>query len=307
MATIFRKYRNGVRGTSLWHGRKAYLFILPSVVLFLFFFLYPILYSLYLSTTNASFFNFVSGYRWIGLENYGKLLFEGKFFPPLLRTLLFVITSVSLKMVVGLILAGMFNSPHLRFKRVLQPLFLVPWAVPWFFVTMIWRGMLNQDFGAINQILQWAGLSPVNWLNNTQNAFISYNIVEVYLVYPFMMTVILAAIQSIPAELYEAAVMDGTNSWDRFRNITIPLIRKPFLWATLITTIASYMIFGVPFLLNKGGPAGSNEFLLVYGYKKAFELGRYGFAAAFMVLVFCILIILVFLFSKATKLTETEI
>lgn len=304
---VLRRDINRKRVTSLWHNRKAYLFILPSVVLFLFFFLYPIIYSLYLSTTNANFFNFVGGYRSIGWENYEKLLVERRFLQPLLRTLFFVATSVLLKMLVGLFFAGLFSSPYLKFKQILHPLYLVPWAVPWFFLTMIWRGMFTQDFGVINQALQSIGLPAVNWLNDTQNAFITFNIVEVYLVYPFMMTVILAAIQSIPADIYEAAVMDGASPWNRFLHITIPLIKRPFMWATLITAIASYMIFGVPFLLNKGGPAGSNEFLLVYGYKKAFELGRYGFAAAFMVLVFIILVAIVILFSRATRLTEEEL
>lgn len=289
---------------SLWRSPRAYLLILPSLGLFMFFFLYPILFSLYLSTTNASFFNFARGYHSVGLGHYRKLILEGEFLKPLSRTILFMVTSVTLKVVAGLLLAALFSSRYLKFKRILQPLFLAPWAVPWFFLAMIWRGMFNQDFGVINQVLHSIGLSAINWLNDTSNAFISFNIVEVYLVYPFMMTVILAAIQSIPKEIHEAAMMDGARSWQRFTYITIPLIRKPLSWATLITAIASYMIFGVPFLLNKGGPAGTNEFLLVFGYKRAFDLGRYGFAAAFMVLVFIILVVIVVLFSRVTRLTE---
>lgn len=150
------------------------------------------------------------------------------------------------------------------------------------------------------------GVPTVNWLNDTWNAFVAYNIVEVYLVYPFMMTVTLSAMESIPVELHEAAVIDGASTWERFRFITIPLIKKPFLWATLMTTIASYMIFGVPYLLNEGGPAGTNDFLLIYGYKRAFDLGRYGYAAAFMLIVLGLLVVLVTIFSRVSKLTEEE-
>lgn len=291
----------------LWRAPKAYLFITPSVVLFLFFFLYPIAYSIFLSTTNANFFNFVRGYKSIGLENYRKLLIDGDFYAPLLRTLLFVGSSVVLKVTLGLFFAGLFSSPFLRLKNILQPLYLAPWAFPWFFLTMIWRGLFNQDFGAVNKALTMIHLPSINWLNNTQNAFFAFNIVEAYLVYPFMMTVILAAIESIPPELHEAAAIDGANPWKRFWQITVPMVRKPLLWATLITAIASYMIFGVPYLMNNGGPAGTNDFLLVFGYKRAFELGRYGFAAAFMVLVFGILIFLVLLFSRVTRLKEGEV
>jgi len=294
------------RKKSIWHYRKAYLFILPSLALFFFFFLFPIIYSAYLSTTNASFFNLIRGFESVGAANYEKLLFEGEFYLPLLRTGLFMSTSVFLKVSVGLLFAALFTSALIKFKRVLFPLILIPWAVPWFLSVSIWKGMFSQDFGAINQALQSIGLPAVNWLNNTWNAFIAYNVVEVWLVYPFMMSVLVAAIMSIPPALHESAIMDGASSWNRFRHVTLPLIKKPLLWATLMTTIASYMIFGVPFLLNLGGPAGSNEFLMVYGYKKAFFLGRYGFAAAFMMIVFAILAILVVLYSKKTKMIEEE-
>lgn len=293
------------QNSTLWNPSRAYLFIIPSLALFLFFFLYPIVYSIYISTTNANFFNFVSGFDFIGLSNYRKLLIEGEFFQPLLRTFLFIITSVSLKVVFSLFVAALFSSPYLKFKNILYPLYLAPWALPWFFLVMIWRGMFNQDFGIINHMLMSLGFQEINWFFDPTNAFITYNIVETYLVYPFMMTVTLAAIQSIPVEIQEAAIMDGASPWKRFRHITLPLIQKPFLWATLMTTIASYMIFGVPFLLNKGGPIGMNEFLLIFGYKKAFELGRYGFAAAFMVIVFSILVLLILIFSRTTRLTES--
>jgi arabinogalactan oligomer/maltooligosaccharide transport system permease protein len=300
--SIFSSEKRG----SIWHHKKAYLFILPSLALFFFFFLFPIIYSVYLSTTNASFFNLVRGPESIGLSNYTKLLFEGKFYHPLLITGLFMSTSVFLKVSVGLLLAAFFSSNIIKFKRILFPLILIPWAVPWFLSVSIWRGMFSQDFGVINQALQSIGLPAVNWLNNTWNAFIAYNMVEVWLVYPFMMSVLIAAMMSIPPDLYESALMDGASSWSKFKHVTLPLIKKPLLWATLMTTIASYMIFGVPFLLNRGGPAGSNEFLMVYGYNKAFFLGRYGFAAAFMVIVFAILTILVILYSKITKMTKEE-
>lgn len=297
----------GQTSSPLWRPSTAYLLILPALLLFLFFFLYPILYSIRLSTTNASFFNFISGYRSVGLDNYRDLILGGRFLDPLARTLLFMVTSVTLKVGAGLFFSSILSSPQLQLKKVLRPLFLAPWAVPWFFLVLIWRGMFNQDFGAIDQALRSIGLPAVNWLNDTRNAFIAYNIVEAYLAYPFMMTVTLAAMQSIPPELYESAIVDGAGSWSLFRNITIPLIRKPLLWATLMTTIASYLIFGVPFLLNRGGPAGTNEFLLVHGYIGAFDLGRYGYAAAFMVLVFIFLIGLVFLFSKVTGLAAEEV
>ncbi len=289
---------------SLWHTRKAYWYIIPSLSLFFFFFLYPIIYTVYISATNANFFNIMKGPTFVGVENYETLLFEKDFFYSLIRTVLFMLTSVPLKVLAGLLLAILFSSPLVKAKRILMPLALIPWAAPWFFSVLIWRGMFNVDFGIINKMLISIGLSPINWLNNAGNAFIAYNIVEVYLTYPFMMATIFSAIQSVPPDLYESAIMDGAGSWAKFRHVTLPLVKKPLFWATIMTGIASYLIFGVPFLLNSGGPAGENEFLLVYGYKEAFNLGRYGYAAAFMILVFILLAILVFTFLKLTKMME---
>jgi len=294
------------KGKPIWYSKRAYLFILPGLALFSFFFLYPIIYSINLSTTNASFFNLIKGPTSIGTDYYKKLLLEAKFYVPLLRTIVFICTSVPLKIMVGLSLALLFNSKFVKLKQILHPLILIPWAIPWFLSVLVWRGMLNVDFGVINHFLMLIGLPDVNWLNDTWSAFVSYNIVEVWLTYPFVMSVIISAMQSIPLELYEIAMIDGASSWSSFRYVTLPMIKRPLIWVTIIQFIASYMIFGVPFLLNRGGPARSNEFLMIYGYKEAFTLGRYGFAAAFMVLVFSILTILVIMYSKITKLTQEE-
>jgi len=290
----------------LWRSSIAILMILPSILLFSFFFLYPICYSIYLSFTNVNFFNFIKGFDFIGFDNYRKLILEGKFFTPLIRTLTFSVTSVSLKVIVGLFLSLLFSLPQLKIKKILYPLYLLPWAVPWFFLVMIWKGMFSQDFGLINQTIRMFGGNGIDWLFNKNNAFLAYNIVEAYLVYPFFISTMLAAIKGISQEIIEAAMMDGANSWKRFWWIIVPLIKKPFQWATLTTTIASFMIFGVPYLLNKGGPSNENEFLLIFGYKKAFELGRYGYASAFMVTTLTILLIIILLFNKISKLAKDE-
>lgn len=294
------------RSKSIWHSRRGVLLIVPGLVLFLFFFLYPIIYSIKLSTTNASIFNLIKGPEFIGLKYYKDLLLKAKLYLPLLRTIIFIGSSVPLKIFIAMLLAILFNSKFVKFRQVLYPFILIPWAIPWFLSVMIWRGMFNVDFGVINQLLKSIGLPTVNWLNGIWSAFVSYNIVEVWLTYPFIMSIIISAMQSIPKDFYEMAMIDGANPWSNFRYITLPLIKNSLLWVTLIQVIASYMIFGVPYLLNKGGPAGSNEFLMVYGYKQAFNLGRYGFASAFMILVFFMLTILIILYSKLTKLTEEE-
>lgn len=295
-----------IKKETIWHDPKAYYFILPGVLLFLFFFLYPMIYSIKLSTTDASFYNLIKGPSYIGFSNYKDLIISAKIFFPLLRTMFFILTSVPLKIVIALALAILFNSKYVKFKNILYPCILVPWAIPWFLSVMIWRGMFSVDFGVINQIFKSIGLPSINWLNSTWSAFITYNIVEIWLASPFVISVLISAIQSIPLELYETGLIDGASSWSLFRHITIPMIKKSLIWVSIIQIIASYMIFGVPFLLNQGGPGRTNEFLMVYGYKEAFYLGRYGYAAAFMIIVFIILSILVIIYLRITKLTKED-
>lgn len=290
----------------LWQSRKAYLFILPGLGVFLFFFLYPIVYSVGLATTNTTVLNLLTGAKNVGVHNFEKLIFGGELYPPLMLTLLFLVTSVALKTIVGLAFAAFFNSNRIRFRGVLTALMLVPWALPWMLSILIWRGMFSMGFGAINQVLGTIGFPAVNWLGNTTNAFIAYNIVEVWLAYPFMMTVILAAMRSISPEFHESAMVDGAGSLSRLRHVTLPLIKKPLSWAIVTTSLVSFMAFAVPYLLNEGGPARTNEFLMVYGYKEAFSMGRYGYAAAFMILVFIILIALTVILVKVTKILKEE-
>ena len=259
-----------------------------------------------LATTNTTVLNLITGAKNVGVYNFGKLIFGGGLYYPLMITLLFLVTSVALKTIVGLAFATFFNSNHIRFRGALIALMLVPWALPSMLSILIWKGMFSTGFGAINQILGTIGVPAVNWLGNATNAFITYNIVEVWLAYPFMMTVILAAMRSISPELHESAMIDGAGSLSRLRHVTLPLIKKPLSFAIVGTSLVSFMAFAVPFLLNEGGPARANEFLMVYGYREAFSMGRYGYAAAFMILVFIILIALTVILVKVTKLVKEE-
>jgi arabinogalactan oligomer/maltooligosaccharide transport system permease protein len=286
---------------SLW----AFLFLFPGIFLFLFFYLYPYIYSFYLSLTDQSVFNLIIGAKFIGLENFKRLFnLNSQFYAVLLRTLIWVCTSVSLKVIFGLVFAVLFNSEYVLGKRILLPLMIIPWVIPGILTILTWRNMFTTEFGTINLILKELHFQPINWLYDTTNAFIAYNIVETWLAYPFMMTVILAAMKGIPLELYESAVIDGADWFAKLKNITLPLIRKPLLFATLLTTSTSFQIIMVPYLLNEGGPARTNEFFMVYGYKEAFTYGNFGYASAFVVVAFAIILAIGISIAKIGKLME---
>jgi len=296
------------RTRGAWESRIAFLLIIPSLIIFLFFNLYPIIYSVFLAFTNAEFTNIAGRYSFIGMENFAKLLFHPntRFYYVLGRTALFVVTSVPLKVLFGLGLAVIFNSRLIKGGKILRSLLILPWTIPAMLSILVWRGLFNLDFGAINQMLQSWGFPRVNWLQDTTNAFIVYNIVEVWLAYPFMMTVILAALQSVPPELYDSARVDGAGTWQRLRYITLPLIFRPLWFATILTSSASFQAFLVPFVLNGGGPARTNEMVMVYGYKEAFQLGNYGYAAAFMVIISLIVTAFMLAGMKAGKMAGEE-
>jgi len=292
----------------LWHVRSAFLFILPGFLLFLLFNLYPIIHSTYLSMTDTDFYNItktgVDAPQFIGIKNFSDLVDTPFFYRAIGLSLLFAATSVPLKILVGLLFASILNSERVYGKPLLRSLAILPWVVPFIFSILMWRGMFSLEFGAVNQIFASIGLPAINWLFDATNAFIVYNIVEVWLAYPFIMTVVLGAMQNIPPELHESAMMDGAGMLSRMKKVTLPLIKRPLIFATILTSLASIGAFMVPFLINAGGPGRANEMMMVYGYKEAFLGGRYGYAAAFMVIAAIIYSIFIILSLKATKLTK---
>src|SRR3972149_1248997 len=293
----------------IWRRNSvAYLYMLPSLVLLLLLNLYPIVFSIGIAFTNMNLSNITGGYGFIGLTNFATLLgsFSSQFYYVLFKTFLWTSVNVSLQVLFGLAFALFYNSMGIFGKKVHLSIIILPWAVPGYISTLIWMGMFQTGFGAINQVMRSVGLSCLNWLNEEWLAFGAYNVVNTWLAYPFMMTVILGALQGISPELYESATIDGARSWHKFRHITLPLIRSPLLLATLLTTNTTFQQFNVPFLLNNGGPARLNEIVMVYGYKTIFTGNFYGLASAFLDIVLIMILIIGFLGLRASRLAEEE-
>ena len=291
---------------SIWHSSKiALLFILPGFLLYFFWFIYPLGYTFGLSLTNQTFYNLITGAKFIGLDNFGKLFSQASMlWPVLIVTFEWVALSVSFKVIFGLAFASLYNSERVKGKGILLPLMIVPWVIPGILSILTWRSMFLTEFGVINKILHVVGLPGVNWLGVPMNALFAYVIVETWLAYPFMMTVILGALKNIPTEIQESAVMDNATGLRKLRHITLPLIRKPLAYATIMTTNTSFQMLGVPYLLNQGGPARANEILMVYGYREAFSYANYAYASAFVIFATVIILLFGLLVLKASKLME---
>ncbi|WP_297463723.1 sugar ABC transporter permease [Thermococcus sp.] len=290
----------------------ALFLILPGMAAFLFFNLWPIIYSIYLAFTNAQLGNFpvynpessVGPLRFVGLENFRWVLENEGFREAFKWTWIFVFTSVTLKVSAGIFLSLLYNSRYVKGKTIYRSLLIIPWALPLLFSVTVWKFMFDPIFGPINQLLKSIGVSnPPNWINDPLWAFVALNVIEVWLAYPFMITVITAALQSVPETLVEAAIIDGANYWQRIRHVVLPIVGKPIAFATILTSAASFQYFMVPYIYNAG--LFENKFLLLYGFRKAFGANpHYGRASAVMVIATLILAVYMYVNVRITKLQE---
>jgi len=246
---------------------------------------------------------FLIGYTaWVGLENFLRIFTDKRISGPFMNifvwTIMWSLFSVLLSFLIGLVFALVLNNERLRGRNVYRTLLIIPWAVPYFISVLTWKnGILNETYGILNKIiLPFLGLDPVKWFNDQYWAKLACIIVNTWLTFPYMMTISLGALQSIPDELYEVAAIDGAGKWQNFRHITFPLLLTvvaPLLISSFAFTFNNFTLI---YLLNSGGPpmvgattpAGHTDILISYVYKLAFE-GRgqeFGFASAISVIIF---------------------
>jgi arabinogalactan oligomer/maltooligosaccharide transport system permease protein len=268
------------------------LFVLPGLFVFSAFMLFPILYLVGISFTNAAPSNLFAGEgafsmltfgeaTFVGLENYVDVLTDPTFWNSFGVTWLFVATSVTLKIGLSLGIALVVTSDRVRGKRLMRSFIILPMGLPAIFTVTVWRGIFSTaEFGLANQILTSLGLESVAWLSGRWSAFFAYNITEAWLAYPFMVIITVSALQDVPEELHEAAKVDGAGYFSRIAHVTLPSIKRPVLFASILTAAASFQQFLIPFVFNQGGPARANELIVVYGYREALSFSEYGRGAA---------------------------
>ena len=247
-----------------------------------------------------SFFHHEPGkYAFVGLANFVDILASHgyriteplSFYFTLAVTLLWAGTNVALHVTLGLFLALLLKDPLLKLRGVFRVLLIVPWAVPNYITAMMWKNMFHRQFGAINGLLAWLGIAPVSWFTHFSTAFAANLATNTWLGFPFMMVVALGALQSIPADLYEAAEVDGASKWVQFRRITLPLLRPALLPAVILGGVWTFNMFNIIYLMSGGEPGGATDILVTDAYRWAFERNeQYGFAAAYSVLIFFVLL-----------------
>ena len=241
----------------------------------------------------------------VGLANFANILLARdwpvfsplSFYTTLGVTILWTAANVTLHVGIGVALAMLLREPWLKLRGVYRVLLILPWAIPNYITALIWKGMFQKQFGAINAILGLFGVEPVSWFSQFTTAFAANLATNTWLGFPFMMVVTLGALQAIPRDLEQAAEVDGASGWQRFRHVTLPLLMPALLPAVVLGSVWTFNMINIIYLVSGGEPDGWSEILISEAYRWAFDRNhRYGYAAAYAVLVFGVLLV----YSRAT-------
>ena len=274
--------------------RVAYGYIAPAIAGMALLILVPFALGVALAFTR----HHQGAFTFVGLANFIDILApdETPITAPLSVyftlgvTLMWTALNVALHAGIGLGLALLLREPTLRLKAVYRVLLIVPWAVPNYITALIWKGMFNKQYGLINESLGLIGVEPIGWFSGFWTAFTANVTTNTWLGFPFMMVVCLGALQSIPRDMYEAASVDGAGRWDTFKHITLPLLKPALFPALILGSIWTFNMFNIIYLVSEGQPNGSTDILITEAYRWAFEQDRHGYAAAYSVLIFLILL-----------------
>lgn len=252
------------------------LFALPVMAIFLLVRVIPSLSALYISFTD---FTGVEAPRWVGLANYRELAGDPVFRRALANTIVYTLGVAVPATFLGLGVAMLLNST-IYFRGLFRTLFFLPAVVSFVSIAVIWSYVLNSQFGVVNWGLSLLGIPKILWLDSTSWAMTSLILIGVWKSIGYTTTIYLAALQAIPHELHEAATVDGANAFERFRDVTWPLLLPVSVFVLLMMSIMGFQAFDQVLVLTAGGPANATTTVVIETYKNAFEFLRFGYASA---------------------------
>jgi multiple sugar transport system permease protein len=275
--------------TGLREGRAAWILALPFTLLFLVFTVWPVIQSLFMSVTDTRARDLRSPFDVdvIGLDNYTRALTDETFLRSARNTAYFVVVGVPLTLLLALAAAVALDRGITRFRSAFRLGFYTPVVTSIVAVAVVWQFLLQKEFGLINTVLGWVGIEGPNWLGDPQWSMPALIMMAAWRNFGTGMIIFLAGLQAVPWALHEAASIDGANAWQRFRHITIPLLRPTILFVSVTTMIGYLQFFEEPFVMTNGGPLDSTISMSMYTYKQ-FGFGNYGFAASMSYIIFAI-------------------
>ena len=270
----------------------------PAILLLIFAVIFPIMFSFALAFTNYDLYHSPPAhlFDWVGFKTFANIftvdIWRSTFFDVLGWTVVWTLLASTLQITIGVFLAILVNQKDLKLKRFIRTMFVLPWAVPGFVTILVFASMFNDSFGAINNdILAFFSISPIPWMTDALWTRVALILIQGWLGFPYIFIVTTGILQSIPEDLYEAAVIDGATSWDKFMNITLPVILTSMA-PTLITQYTfNFNNFNIIYLFNGGGPAtpgstaGGTDILVSWIYKLTMQSSQYALAAALTILL----------------------
>jgi multiple sugar transport system permease protein len=285
--------------TAFWttESKLAYLLLFPAAAILLLFMFYPIAYVFLMAFFKTNKLGQITEFG--GVSNF-MVLFENKaFWEVTFRSIIWTVLAVVSKTVAGLMIALLLNVEFIG-RRFYRTLVIIPWASSVPISAMIWQWTFNGEFGLLNYTLKATGLwnNPPFWLGYPRTAFFANLYVDIWCGIPFMAMVFLAGLQSIPEDIYESAMVDGASAWVRFWKITLPMLKRVLLIATLLSALWTFNDFNIIYILTKGGPVNKTDILITFIYKYSFEFLKFGPAAAMAVITFVILLTVSLIYAR---------
>lgn len=276
------------------YQRAAWWFVGPALAVIGVFFFLPVLAALALSITDFDIYALADlrNLRLVGVHNYVALLQTPLFWQALGNTLYFVVVGVPLSLAASLGMALLLNAPAARFKPLFRTALFAPVVTTLVAAAVVWRYLFNARYGWLNYALGSVGIAPIDWLGDPHWAMPAIIVFAVWKNFGYNMIILLAGLQAIPAELYEAARIDGASAWRQFRSVTLPML-SPMLFMVGILTVAGYFqLFAEPYVMTQGGPLQSTVSVLYLMYEEGFKWWNLGSASAvafvLFALIFCV-------------------
>lgn len=281
----------------------GWILTIPALLLLLLVFAYPIGRAFWQSVFTINLGNQLNP-TFSGFENYGRMFQDGRFWQSLWNSTVFTVSSVVLELILGMGIALVLNQSF-RGRGIVRTIAILPWALPTALIALAWTWIFNDQFGVVNDILLRLGIiqSGINWLGDPTLAMVSVILADVWKTTPFISILLLAGLQSISKDLYEAQAIDGATPWQSFWRVTVPLLLPQIVIALLFRLAQSFGIFDLIAVMTGGGPGGATEMVSLYIYSTVMRYLDFGYGAALVVITFVLLVLAVaiasFLLSKS--------
>ena len=273
------------------HALAGWVFVGPAIAVIGLFFVFPVAAGLALSFTDFDLYALADlrNLRFAGLDNYAHVLTLPLFWKALFNTLYFVVVGVPLSIALSLATAVLLQSPLARFKPFFRTALFAPVVTTLVAVAVIWRYLFHVRYGLINEALGAIGLGPFDWLGNPHWAMPSIILFAVWKGFGANMIILIAALQAIPEDLYEAAKVDGATRWQQLRHVTLPMLGPTLLLVSILSMAGYFQLFAEPYVMTQGGPLQSTVSVLYLMYEEGFRWWNLGIASAVAFLLFVLM------------------